>query len=201
MKQLSVILVLCYPPSVHFMPLGAILILLTLLLIVGIDNLRKGERQGRWIFAVCILLFFAVLLSPGQVDLLLYLTPILINFLLFLLFAQTLLPGRHPLITAFAERFHRQKADPVTYRYTRRVTLLWSWVFALMMIQSIVLSVAASREIWSLFTNFINYVLILMVFLVEYRIRLRRLPHLDHPGFVAFMLSLKDLNPGAPTKS
>lgn len=201
MKQLSVILLLCYPPAVHYLPLGAVFIVLALLLIVGIDNLRKGERRGYWILTLCVMLFSVILASPKQADLLLYMPPVLINLLLFVLFAQTLLPRRRPLITAFAERFHNMTADPSTYRYTRRVTQVWSWVFGLMMLQSLLLAIAASREVWSLFTNFINYLLILMIFFVEYRIRLRRLPHLNHPGFVNFLLSLKEVNPRELLKS
>lgn len=201
MKLLSFMLLLSYPLTVHYFPLGAVFIVLTLLLLVGIDNLLKEERRGYWILTLCIMLLSVVLSWPKMADFLLYLPPILINLLLFILFAQTLLPRRRPLVTAFAERFHNIEADPFTYRYTRRVTLLWSWVFGLMMLQSLALSVAASREIWSLFTNLINYLLVLIIFFVEYRIRLRQLPHLNHPGFVNFLLSLKDVRPQELLKS
>lgn len=201
MKQLSLILLLCYPPAVHYLPLVAVFIVVSLLLLVGIDNLRRNEPRGYWILALCVMLSVVVLAAPNQADLLLYLPPILINLLLFILFAQTLFARRRPLITRFAERFHNVQADPALYRYTRRVTLVWSWVFALMLLQSLALALFASREVWSLFTNLINYLLILVVFFVEYRIRLHQLPHLNHPGFVGFLLSLKEVNPRELLKS
>ena len=56
-------------------------------------------------------------------------------------------------------------------------------------------------ETWSLFTNFINYLLVLMVFLIEHKIRQLSLPKLDHPGFIGFLLALRHFDPRILLKS
>jgi uncharacterized membrane protein len=108
-----------------------------------------------------------------------------------MLFGYTLLPGQRPLISRFAEILHGHVLDTLTLRYTRGVTLLWSSLFALMTLESLLLGLLAEPAIWSLFTHFINYLVLLLVFFLEYRLRLRHLPHLEHPGFFGFLCSLR----------
>ena len=36
-------------------------------------------------------------------------------------------------------------------------------------------------------TNFVNYVLILIFFIIEYRFRVHLFPDMQHPGFINFM--------------
>ena len=108
----------------------------------------------------------------------LYLPPILINATLLLLFGRTLLPGQEPLITQFARRVEGEKDEDVL-KYTSGLTRIWTLFFILMLIEAIGLALFAPIEIWSLFTNLINYLLMLGLFLIEivYRvIRFRRLP-------------------------
>ncbi|MCU7809621.1 MAG: hypothetical protein KZQ77_00080, partial [Candidatus Thiodiazotropha sp. (ex Notomyrtea botanica)] len=77
--------------------------------------------------------------------------------------------------------------------YTYGVTVLWSALFMIMIVESVLLALYATPEVWSLFTNFINYAFIGLVFFIEYRVRTRKLPHLQHPGFTAFLLSLRHI--------
>ena len=63
-----------------------------------------------------------------------------------------------------------------------------------MAIESWLLAMLASHAVWSLFTNFINYLIVLLVFMFEYRVRIRRLAQLEHPGFFRFLFSLRKLD-------
>ncbi|MCU7906279.1 MAG: hypothetical protein KZQ76_10635 [Candidatus Thiodiazotropha sp. (ex Epidulcina cf. delphinae)] len=190
------LLVIAYPPALHggivngnLIP--ACLILLSLLILWGVQLVLK-QRQTGWLMILLGALSSAWLFirRPEMVKLL-QLLPILINGGLFGLFAMTLFPRQTPLITRFAQMMHEQTLDRAAHDYTRRVTLFWASIFAFLSIESMLLAGLASTEIWSLFTNFINYLLVLAAFLIEYRIRLKRLTHLDHTGFINFIFRLR----------
>ena len=118
----------------------------------------------------------------------------IISGLLGLVFGHTLLPGEIPVISRFAELMHGHTLDEPARRYTRSVTWLWTLLFAILTLESLLLALFAEDRTWSLFTNFINYLVILVVFIVEYRIRVHRLDHLQHPGFVAFLVALRQID-------
>ncbi|MCU7917521.1 MAG: MMPL family transporter [Candidatus Thiodiazotropha sp. (ex Epidulcina cf. delphinae)] len=190
------LLAIAYPLALHggvvngnLLP--ASLILFSLLSLWGVLLVLK-QRQTGWLMILLGALASAWLLirQPETVKLL-QLLPIFINGGLFILFATTLFPRQTPLITRFAQMMHEQALDHTAQDYSRKVTLFWASMFAFLTLESMLLAGLASAEIWSLFTNFINYLLVLAAFVVEYRIRVRRLAHLDHPGFVNFILRLR----------
>jgi len=124
-----------------------------------------------------------LLSSIKQEIYLLYLPPVLIPALLFVVFVRSLGQGNEPLVTGIAEKAQ----GPLTLVmrvYTRQVTIVWAVVFAFMVLNAILLPVYARPEIWSLFTNFINYILCGILFLGEYYFRLWRFPDQDNPGFI-----------------
>jgi uncharacterized membrane protein len=189
-------LLLAYPFALHLGVLNdrmqpALLLLLGLLLLSGLLMLVRGNRYG-WLPLSALLATAAWIYAyQGEPQHLLKLPPVLINGILCMLFGYTLLPGQRPLISRFAEILHGHVLDTLTLRYTRGVTLLWSSLFALMTLESLLLGLLAEPAIWSLFTHFINYLVLLLVFFLEYRLRLRHLPHLEHPGFFGFLCSLR----------
>lgn len=201
MRGLGLILLLCYPFAVHLSPGIGVAILIALLLQIAWSQWQEGTRWAVWVFIASLWLALFLWWSPDQARMVLYLPPILINLLLLWLFAHTLFPPHRPLITLFAEQFHQVEANLALVRYTRGVTLIWSWVFAALAIESTMLALWASRETWSLFTNLINYLLVLIVFLIERKMRLIRLPNLDHPGLIGFLLALKRIDPRTLLKS
>ena len=83
------------------------------------------------------------------------------------------------------------------HRYTRRVTIVRTTFFALMAIESIELALFAPLHVWTLFTNFLNYVFVLLFFVIEYQLRLRCLPGHERSSFQAFchLLASADLRP------
>lgn len=99
--------------------------------------------------------------------------------LLCVTFARTLFAGRQPLCTRFAEALH----PPLTEKqknYSRQVTVAWALFFAAMAIISTLLFAFAPVEIWSLFDNFLVLPLVALMFIVEFRVRRRTLPEMEH---------------------
>lgn len=154
--------------------------------------LRPGLRvhhPGAWLALALIITVTAAGLAAGRALTVLYLPPVLVTLLLLMVFAATLLPGRTPLITAVA--LHMGETDtPAVRRYTRRVTWGWSLLFAALAAQNTALALWASPAVWSLFANILNYVIVAVAFLVEFRLRHRYLPGHRYPSFIAFVRGL-----------
>ncbi|MCG7924979.1 MAG: hypothetical protein JAY67_05480 [Candidatus Thiodiazotropha taylori] len=188
------LLALAYPLVLHFGVLSGGLIAPSLILMLllanwGVLELIKGRLSGWLIIAIALLGIAWLLLETPDTIQLLKLPPIAINGSLFTLFTMTLLPGQTPLITRFAELLHKDERELNDYErlYTRRVTQFWSGMFAFLTVESAYLAYFADTETWSLFTNFVNYLIVIAGLLIEYRIRERKLPHLEHPGFWNFV--------------
>jgi len=114
---------------------------------------------------------------PGM---LLYVPPVAINLVLCAFFARTLRQGCEPLVSRFAriERGGPLAADLA--RYTRNLTRAWAGFFVLMAATSATLAVTATLAAWSLFSNILNYLLVVLFFILEYvyrRVRYRHHPH------------------------
>lgn len=101
-----------------------------------------------------------------------------------LMFARTLRAGRTALCTEWADRLH----GPLTaaeQNYSRHVTVVWSVFFAAMGILSALLFVFASPHTWSAFNNLWALPLVAAMFVGEYLVRLRALPHTAHASLFA----------------
>ncbi|MDP2029087.1 MAG: hypothetical protein Q8K12_05570 [Thiobacillus sp.] len=101
------------------------------------------------------------------------------NVMLATVFGATLLRGRQALCTKFAEAVHRSSLAPEVLRYTRQITLAWTLFFLATALVSSALFCCASTEAWSVFANFLSFPLIVLMFAVEYAVRLRKLPNLE----------------------
>ena len=121
----------------------------------------------------------------GEAVDLMYLPPVLINIALMVLFGRTLLPGATPLVARIASLW-RGPLDSAVALYTRQVTIAWTIFSGLMVFEAIILALFAPLHIWSLFTNFLNYVFVLLFFIIEYRLRLYCLPDHEHLSFRGF---------------
>lgn len=100
------------------------------------------------------------------------------------MFARTLRAGRTALCTGWADRLHGP-LTPAERRYSRHVTLAWSVFFAAMGIISAMLFAFASPQVWSAFNNLWSLPLIAAMFIGEYLVRLRALPHTAHASLFA----------------
>jgi uncharacterized membrane protein len=111
--------------------------------------------------------------------LLLYAPPVTINLALCWFFARTLRRNHEPLVSRFA-RIERGHLPSDLARYTRNLTAAWAVFFVLMAAISVILAVTGPVAVWSLFSNIVNYLLVVLFFIVEYiyrRVRYRHHPH------------------------
>lgn len=139
-----------------------------------------GIAGGAWL---------ASAFAPNASYVLAYAAPVLINAVLLFGFARSLRPGETPIIAAVAARI-RGELSPRVVRYARQVTQLWVAYFAFCVLETALLAFFAPLEVWSLFTNVLNYALACGLFVGEYCVRRWRLSELEHPGFFAFLRSL-----------
>ena len=174
--------------------------------------LFPGLRNG-YAWAWAMLIASAVCLygvaKSGQTLLLLFLPPILLNGFMAWVFGSTLLHGRTPLIERAIILLHGPSEDipDEIFAYARHVTLVWATLFVVLAIINCVLAAIASPggmllsagldppvtvplEVWSLFANVLNYVIVAATFVAEYLMRLRRFPERAHGGFFSFIRRL-----------
>lgn len=100
---------------------------------------------------------------------LLKLYPVLINLALFLLFTITLV--RPP---SMIERFARLTTPDLPQHaisYTRNVTIVWCSFFVLNATTAAITTFYASMEVWTLYNGLIAYLLMGLIFIVEYIVR------------------------------
>ncbi|WP_348674978.1 hypothetical protein [uncultured Abyssibacter sp.] len=120
----------------------------------------------------------------------LYLPPVLINGFLCVFFAQSLARGRTPVISFMARQIRGEDLPPPLLRYTHKLTAFWALFFAAMGLISIVLAIWASNEVWSLFTNFISYLIVAAVFILEFGLRRLIVPGEEHTSIRNYLRGL-----------
>ena len=95
------------------------------------------------------------------------------------LFTGSLRAGKTPIATDLAQRV-RGRLRPDMIAYTRRVTVAWCCYFAIQLLASALLLLAAPVTIWSVFVNILDLPLLAIMFLGEYTVRLIRFRGDDH---------------------
>ena len=111
------------------------------------------------------------------------------NLMLAAVFGVTLARGRQALCSRFAEAVHGS-LEPDVLRYTRQLTLAWTLFFIALSLVSALLFAFAPIETWSIFANFLTFPLVILMFIVEFLVRLRMLPNQERhnimDGILAF---------------
>lgn len=185
-RLLTILLTVSYPIALHLCILqGELRAAIWLLLVISSVHALLGLiTNGPVGFKQMVMPILAVLAAVGlYLDdaAALYIPPILINSMLLVVFGRTLLPGETPLISQFARRVE-MTPDKAELRYTAGVTWIWTLFFFAMLIEAILLALYAPIEIWSLFTNLINYFMMAGLFLLELLVRIirfRRIPSIS----------------------
>jgi uncharacterized membrane protein len=185
---------LSFPLVVHFSilagnPAWAIYWLAILLLLHVVKRLSEGKALSGWMYTLMAASAMLVLIATGGHGDVIYFLPILINLFFFAVFARSLLPGEVPLITHLATRMDG-KLSVTAIQYTRSVTVVWSVYFFAMTVVGVVLAAFAPVEVWSYFVNCLQYVLIPLMFIVEFLIRRRVLRDEVIYGFGTFIKRL-----------
>jgi uncharacterized membrane protein len=134
-----------------------------------------------------------VLFAKPQADGLLYLPPIAINLALCGLFGRTLAAGRVPLIARFAVLEQGSLTEELA-TYTRRLTWLWTLLFAGAALCSLLLAASGNRDAWSLFTNLVNYLLVAALFLGEFAYRRLRYRNYRHQSPLQLLRNVGRVN-------
>jgi uncharacterized membrane protein len=175
-RALGVALFVAYPVTVHFaIPAAAIALLAALAAYVMASLLIRHPIRWCAPAAAAAAFYFAM----PDVAWLLYLPPIAINLVLCWLFGRTLVRGRVPLIARFAI-LEQGTLSAELASYTRTLTWLWTLLFAGAAVASLLLALSGDRDAWSVFTNFLNYLLVAVLFLGEFayrRLRFRSYRH------------------------
>jgi len=146
--------------------------LLPLFYIVLARPLRGHRKQIIIKSSLLVLLILIGLLSWHYLDhSIIYLPPILMMLTILYPFIRSVMPGNTALITRF---YQLTKAEdcPVVTRYTDKLTWIWIIFIILLLVHTIILTFLAPLETWSLFTNFINYLLLLSILVVEWIFRI-----------------------------
>ena len=124
---------------------------------------------------------------------LLFIPPILINALLAWLFGRTLVRGRVPLIARFA-MLEQGTLSAELAAYTRTLTWLWTLLFIAAALLSVALAMSGHRDAWSLFTNFLNYLLVAALFLGEFFYRKLRFRNYQHHSPLQLLRNVRGTN-------
>lgn len=152
------------------------------------DPLYKG-RIGAWAGLLAFSLVDLVLIHFGGGLYALYLPSVLIPCMMLAGFAPSLLPGREPLITRIAESISGP-LSPEQRRYTRGVTWVWALTILGILLVTVALLLFWSPQAWSLFANFISYLVLGALFAGEYVVRRIRFPERTPLNFRDFLRSV-----------
>ena len=159
-----------------------------------------------WLAAAAVVAGMVGLSRLGATELALFLPPTLINCYMAWLFGHTLLAGRVPLIELIVRRMQDpgETLDPAVSRYVARLTAAWTALFIVQAIANTTLALIASPqglllaagitppvtvplEVWSLFANVLNYLIVGAFFLAEYGYRRRRFPQQPYRDIFDFL--------------
>ncbi|MES2673018.1 MAG: hypothetical protein V4660_02205 [Pseudomonadota bacterium] len=186
----SIALIAVYPALVHasvIFAMPGLQVVAVIFFLLGIfwPSLLRGRLIPWIVFSV--LTTAILLLGYFKLTLyLLYLTPIVIPLALLIFFGRTLLAGRIPLITAISDAA-RGPLTPAMQKYTRLLTQLWCVIFLILILWSIILAFLQRPDLWSWFTNVINYGLVGAFFVIEFMVRKKLFPEHNHPSFLQYI--------------
>jgi uncharacterized membrane protein len=102
---------------------------------IGIVVVLLGAQVATWLGYHSAV---ALVLAPS----------VIINAALLILFGQTLLPGREPLITRF-RRLEHGEVTPMFVSYTRNLTIAWTLLFGFGALVSLMAAGMGDLALWS----------------------------------------------------
>ena len=116
------------------------------------------------------------------------------QLMLLAVFGRTLIGGRVPLCTHFARAVHAPLALSSAHEhYTRQVTLAWTAFFAAIAVLSTALFFLAPLTTWSFFANFLTLPLVVLMFVVEYKVRGKVVPNVPRTHFLDAIRAFRDV--------
>ena len=129
----------------------------------------KGSQVARWSVAGALALAALTLWGNALLPLKLY--PVLVNGVLLAVFGYSL--AAPPSMIERLALLREPVLSPAAKVYTRRVTQLWCVFFLFNGAVALGTALWASQAVWSLYTGVIAYVLMGLLFGVEFLVRMR----------------------------
>jgi len=208
--MLSVVLAMLYPFLAHLAVVyhsnSLTAASLACLAAAGVAPGIAAGRTTAWLWALALGAAITALYLGHIAGLPLYAPPVIVDLGLAFVFGSTLRAGSIPLIERLVRLLHdpEEQLDPAIFLYARRLTLAWTLVFmtlaaidmalALCTVPGGILDLAGvappisvSPKIWSLFANFLGYLIVGGFFLLEYYYRQRRFPQQPYRNIVDFV--------------
>lgn len=186
-----------------------------LVIIVLLPPLRRGSPWALAALAGAAIGLY-LLSTSGKANLPLFVPPIAINVFLAWVFGHSLRRGEMSQIESIVRALHPpgEALSPEIVAYARSLTWAWTAFFIVLAIVNLVLAlcatpkglllavgvqppVAVSLEIWSLFANLLNYLLVGAMFAIEYAVRRRKFPQQGYRNIVDFILQMSRLGSAA----
>jgi uncharacterized membrane protein len=218
-RQITTALSFAYPVLAHFaiarnsagLTIAALTLLAAILLLPG---LARGAAAA-WIALPLVGAAYWWLSGIDQPAVPLFVPPIIVPAFLVYVFGSTLRPGRTPLISQFIRLMHApgdEEPEPAVWSYARRLTAAWTALFVALAVFNLLLATLAepdgllraggftpplsvSHELWSLFTNLIDYLIVAAFFVIEYAYRRQRFPRQPYRNMFDFLRRMAALMP------
>jgi len=175
------------------------LVVLTLL-----PGLRRRSPAAWAALAAALVGLYAIAGSTAPL-LLQFLPPVVMIGFMAWVFGHTLRPGRTPLIESIIRALlgPEDSVNEDVLRYARRLTGVWTALLVVLATISAVLALCANPDgllltfgmqpavtvplnLWSLFANLLNYLLVAALFVGEFAYRRRRFPQQPYRGLLDF---------------
>ena len=209
-RQVTTALSFAYPVLAHFaiarnsaaLTIAALTLLAAIALLPG---LARGAAAA-WLAVPPVGAACWWLSSVDQPVLPLYLPPIIVPAFLAYVFGNTLRPGRTPLISQLIRLLQPPGEEPeaAVWSYARGLTATWTALFVALATFNLLLAalaepdgllrasgidpgLAVSHEVWSLFTNLIEYLLVAAFFAIEYAYRRQKFPRQPYRNMFDFL--------------
>lgn len=150
-------------------------VLLCVMLPVAAWRLRRSSREAMRGLAIVPIVTVVVLSLSAALDAAGFLlaVPVLINTIFLCVFGASLRRGTMPMVERFA-RLQEPDLTPEQVAWCRLWTVIWCVFFVANATTALVLAVAAPLAWWATYNGLVAYVLIGILFAVEWTLRRRR---------------------------
>jgi len=175
-----------------------------LLVLALLPGLQRRSPAAWAVLAAGLAGLYAIAGSTAP-RLLQFLPPILMIGFMAWVFGATLWRGRTPLIEGIIRALNgpEDRLDDEVLGYARRLTGVWTALLVMLTIINTALALCAEPggllitfgvrpvvtvplDVWSLFANLLNYLLVAALFVIEFAYRRRRFPQQPYRGLIDF---------------
>lgn len=172
-----IVLMICYPFVIFFglshFPLRYVALLIILLFIIRLVLLKMKSTLSNKVSTIAISvlgigLCVWAMISNNELAVRLY--PVGVSVVLLLVFAYSI--QFPPTVIERIARITTPNLPPAAIRYTRKVTLVWCLFFIVNGGIALITALFSSLRIWTLYNGLISYVLIGVIFAIEFIVRL-----------------------------